>query len=77
MSKCDLCIDLIAKGEKPVCVTACPNQLIEYGKIETLRKQYGNLAEVKGLSPSSVTQPNIVITPHRVNAVKLGLDLLF
>jgi anaerobic dimethyl sulfoxide reductase subunit B len=65
MSKCDLCIDLIEKGEKPVCVAACPNQLIEYGPIDTLRKQYGNLAEVKELPLSSVTNPNIVIRPHK------------
>jgi anaerobic dimethyl sulfoxide reductase subunit B len=64
MSKCDLCIDLIEEGEIPVCVAACPNQLIEFGQIETLRKQYGDLAEVKGLPPSEVTQPNIVIKPH-------------
>ncbi len=64
MTKCDFCFDLIAKGEEPACVAACPLQVIEYGPIDELREKYGSLADVKGLPDSSVTKPNLVINPH-------------
>lgn len=65
MSKCDLCLDLITKGEEPACVEACPWNLIEYGPIEELRKTYGDLAVTKGLPDPSITKPNLVILPHK------------
>lgn len=30
-NKCNLCIDLLAKGEDPVCVATCPMHAIEFG----------------------------------------------
>jgi len=65
MSKCDFCIDLLAKGEDPVCVATCPLEAIKYGDINDLRETYGNLADVKGLPDSSLTSPNLVINPHQ------------
>ena len=65
MSKCDFCIDLLAKKEDPVCVATCPLEAIKYGDIEELRKKYGSLADVKGLPDSSLTRPNLVVKPHR------------
>lgn len=65
MTKCDFCVDLMARGEDPACVAACPYQLIEYGPIDELRQKYGNLADIIGLAPSSITKPNLVITPHK------------
>ncbi len=65
MSKCDFCADLIAAGEVPVCVAACPLEAIDYGPIEELRAKYGTLAETKDLPLASVTNPNLVIKPHK------------
>lgn len=65
--KCDMCKDLLAKGEKPVCVTACPMRVLEAGKIEELRKKYQGVDQIKGM-PEPKTKPAFVITPHR-NAV--------
>lgn len=64
-NKCNLCIDLLGKGEDPVCVATCPMQAIEFGPIKELRKKYGDINEVKGLPSADITRPNIVITPHR------------
>jgi Fe-S-cluster-containing dehydrogenase component len=41
MFKCDLCRDPLAKGEKPGCVSACPNNAITIGT----RKEIFKLAE--------------------------------
>src|SRR5690554_1123376 len=49
MYKCDMCSDLLAKGEKPACETACPNGAIEFGPVDEMRKQaYAKAAEVNG-----------------------------
>lgn len=64
MSKCDFCIDLVAKGEDPVCVATCPLNAIKYGEIAELRAKYGKLADASGLPSSAITKPNLVIKPH-------------
>ncbi|PFO04837.1 dimethylsulfoxide reductase, chain B [Bacillus sp. AFS076308] len=64
-NKCDFCVDLQEKGEEPVCVAACPMRAIEFGPIEELRKKYGTVSQIKGMPSDTLTQPNLVINPHR------------
>lgn len=64
-NKCDFCIDLQAKGEEPVCVSTCPMRAIEYGPVDDLRRKYGSVSQIKGMPSNSITNPNIVITPHK------------
>lgn len=65
MSKCDFCIDLQAKGEKPVCVTTCPLGAIHFGPVSELRERFGALCDVKGLPDSTLTRPNLIVKPHQ------------
>lgn len=65
MGKCDFCQDLLAKGEEPVCVTACPMRVLHFGKLEDLKKQYGGTATIKGLPEETITHPSLVIVPHK------------
>lgn len=65
MTKCNTCIELREKGENPACVGACIMRAIEFGPIEELRKKYGTTAEVKGIPCSTITNPNLVINPHK------------
>lgn len=44
MYKCDFCADLLAKGEEPVCKTACPKNAIHFGTKEEMRNLAYNLA---------------------------------
>lgn len=37
MYKCDMCYDLLQKGEKPACASACPRGAIRFGDKEELR----------------------------------------
>lgn len=67
--KCDLCKDLIAKGEKPVCVAGCPMRVLDYGKVDELKKKYQGVAQVKGM-PEPKTKPSLLITPHRSAVIK-------
>nr|WP_253286745.1 DMSO/selenate family reductase complex B subunit [Virgibacillus sp. MSJ-26] len=65
MTKCDLCVDLLAEGQRPACEGACPVRAIEIGPIDELRKKYGDNADVKGLPSSKITKPNLVINAHK------------
>jgi anaerobic dimethyl sulfoxide reductase subunit B (iron-sulfur subunit) len=64
-NKCNLCADLLAKGEEPACQAACPVRAITVGPIDELRKKFGGTADLVGLPSPSLTKPNIIFTPHR------------
>jgi len=65
MSKCDLCQDLIANGEKPACVASCPQRALDYGELSELRNKYGEGNSIEPLPDPSLTWPAVVINPHR------------
>jgi anaerobic dimethyl sulfoxide reductase subunit B len=65
MTKCDMCVELQAKGENPACVDACPYRALEYGEISDLRAKYGNLIDPAPMPDPSLTGPSIVYTPHK------------
>ncbi len=48
MYKCDMCSDLLAKGEKPACETSCPTGAIEFGPVDQMRKLAEEKAEEIG-----------------------------
>jgi anaerobic dimethyl sulfoxide reductase subunit B (iron-sulfur subunit) len=65
MTKCTFCEDLLAKGENPACVDACVMRCLDYGELEELRQKYGALAAIEPLPTAEITQPALVITPHK------------
>lgn len=64
MGKCDFCGDLLAKGEDPVCVTACPLRLLHYGEIDKLREAFGRGQSPDVMPDEKLTKPSLVILPH-------------
>jgi anaerobic dimethyl sulfoxide reductase subunit B len=65
MTKCNFCEDLLAQGQNPACVDACVMRVIEFGELAELRAKYGNVNAIEPLPVGSLTNPSIVITPHR------------
>lgn len=65
VGKCNLCVDLAAKGEPPVCVAACPVRALDAGDIEELKKKYQGTDWVAGLADPGITKPSVTITPHK------------
>lgn len=65
MTKCDFCVELQEKGEKPACVAACPYRALEYGDIEELKADHGKLNNPAPMPDPSLTYPSIAYTPHK------------
>jgi anaerobic dimethyl sulfoxide reductase subunit B len=36
MRKCDMCLDRLAQGQKPICAETCPTQSLHWGTLEEL-----------------------------------------
>lgn len=65
MSKCDMCDDLRLAGENPACVDACPLRALDWGDMADLRKKYGSTSSVDPMPDGSITNPSMILTPHR------------
>ncbi len=71
MTKCNFCYDALDTGGQPSCVAACPSRALDFGEREALQAKYGHVQEVAPLPSASITDPSIVISPHR-NAAPVG-----
>ena len=63
MQKCDLCLDRLEEGKKPICVDGCPVRALDCGPIEELRAKYGDVREAEGFIYSDKLNPSIVFKP--------------
>lgn len=72
MQKCNMCAELLDKGEKTVCERACPVHAIEIGDYDDLMKKY---PDAEPLTPEKFpyawmnndenTMPSLLIRPKR------------
>jgi anaerobic dimethyl sulfoxide reductase subunit B (iron-sulfur subunit) len=53
MSKCDMCIDRLEQGNKPICVLSCSMRALEFGPIDELREKYGDLSRLQEMPKAS------------------------
>jgi len=63
--KCDFCHDLLARGEPPACVAACPMRALAYGTLAELTQEYGGGDWIRGLPDPELTKPSLLLAPHR------------
>jgi anaerobic dimethyl sulfoxide reductase subunit B len=63
--KCDACQTLLAKGERPACVTACPARALDFGTVDEMASMASGyqLANIAPLPNKSYTGPNFFIKP--------------
>jgi anaerobic dimethyl sulfoxide reductase subunit B (iron-sulfur subunit) len=71
-NKCDFCQDLLAEGENPICVDACPQFALDWGDIDELKPKYPEaVVDIPALPDSSQTSPSYIITP-RASTLKVS-----
>lgn len=65
VSKCDMCKDLLEKGENPACVDSCTMRAIHWGDIEELKAKFGaeSVKDLPVLPDFSKTKPSVFIKP--------------
>jgi len=65
MLKCDMCIDRLDEGLKPICVLSCSMRALEFGPLDEIVKKYGNLNR---LNAKLGDAPCLLACPAQVNA---------
>lgn len=65
MTKCTFCEDLLAQGQNPACVDACVMRALDFGELDELRAKYGVANAIEPLPGAEISQPALVLTPHR------------
>jgi anaerobic dimethyl sulfoxide reductase subunit B (iron-sulfur subunit) len=63
MSKCNMCMDRLRQGLKPICVLGCSMRALEFGPLGDLIKRYGNLRSLEDMPKDSITRPAVVFRP--------------
>jgi len=63
MSKCNMCIDRLEQGLKPICVLSCSMRALEFAPLGELERRYGNLKRVEDMPKDSITKPAVVFKP--------------
>ena len=63
MSKCNMCIDRLEKGDKPICVLSCSLRALEFGPLDELKKRYGEQKQMEELPRNSMTKPAAIWKP--------------
>ena len=63
MSKCNMCIDRLENGLKPICVLSCSLRALEFGPLDELREKYGRLSQLEYLPRAPIARPAVVFKP--------------
>lgn len=63
MQMCDLCLERLENGMKPICVAGCPMRALDAGPIDELAKRYGEVTAADGFVFSAELKPSILFKP--------------
>ena len=74
MSKCDMCIDRLRAGEKPVCAVSCPLRAFDFGPVDELVGKYTDIRYCEGMPDPSTTEPAYLIWPQREKTRLVSFD---
>ena len=64
VGKCDMCVDLVVRGEQPACVAACTLRVLEAGWLNEMDDR-GQELEAPDLPAPSLTGPSVRVRLHR------------
>jgi len=58
--KCTMCLDRLEEGKKPICVLSCSLRALEFGPLDQLRSQFGDLQQLEELPSPRITFPSVI-----------------
>lgn len=64
MTKCNMCIDRLSQGSKPICIQSCSMRALEFGPLEELRRKFGELRKAEDMPKDTITFPAVVFKPR-------------
>jgi len=65
MTKCTFCADELDEGRPPVCVTACPLRVLEFGEEHEDVASARTAATQEPLPDPQLTEPALILSEHR------------
>ncbi|MHC4457358.1 MAG: 4Fe-4S dicluster domain-containing protein [Planctomycetota bacterium] len=63
MSKCNMCIERLKDGLKPICVLSCSMRALEFGLLDEIIGKYGDQRKIEGMPKETITRPAVVFKP--------------
>ncbi len=77
MQKCNMCVELQDKGEKPVCERSCPVRAIEVGEFDDLLRRHPGAEQLNKASfayayvnNTNETGPSLIIKPRKALKIR-------
>jgi anaerobic dimethyl sulfoxide reductase subunit B len=64
MTKCQLCVERLEEGKRPICVEACPMFALDAGPLDELKARYGDAVQAEGFKYSKRFGPSVIFTPR-------------
>jgi anaerobic dimethyl sulfoxide reductase subunit B (iron-sulfur subunit) len=74
-SKCTMCIDRLAEGKKPICVLSCSMRALEFGPLEELVSEFGQLRQVEDMPSPTITNPSVAFKIREAKKTILPWDV--
>jgi anaerobic dimethyl sulfoxide reductase subunit B (iron-sulfur subunit) len=68
MEKCDLCLDRMGEGKKPLCVATCPLRALDAGPLEEMEKTTGGVRQAPAFRASATPGPPSFSAPEHGTA---------
>jgi len=65
MEKCNLCVDRLDQGKRPICVDACLTHALDVAPMNDLSKRHGHTKVAEGFEFSSQAKPSIILKGRR------------
>ncbi len=73
--KCNMCLDRLDEGKKPICVLSCSLRALEFGPLDELISRFGHLQQLEEMPSPKITLPSVVFKAHQAKKRVLSWDM--
>lgn len=73
--KCNMCLDRLEEGKKPICVLSCSLRALEFGPLDELISRFGHLQQLEEMPSPKITLPSVVFKAYEAKKPILSWDM--